>query len=171
MALKGNLSNFTITQLLNLIHLAQKTGVLIVDSSKETIAVSFRNGKLAYAHIRGKENSLSAILSNSKLMSNDQYKVIQQHSGNMNDKELGLLLVNANYLTQEDIITNLQSHYIEILKKLFTWREGVFRFENNMLPPDNKIAVRINLENIIFLPINHNWHLVNQYLDHDRQLQ
>ncbi len=67
----------------------------------------------------------------------------------MNDKELGLLLVNANYLTQQDIILSLQSHYLRIIKKLFTWKEGGFRFENNMLPPDDKISVRINLENII----------------------
>ena len=31
MALKGNLRDFTITQLLNLINLARKTGALVID--------------------------------------------------------------------------------------------------------------------------------------------
>ena len=31
MALRGNLRDFTVTQLLNLINLAQKTGTLVVD--------------------------------------------------------------------------------------------------------------------------------------------
>ena len=35
MALRGNLRDFTITQLLNLINLAQKTGTLVVDGPSE----------------------------------------------------------------------------------------------------------------------------------------
>jgi hypothetical protein len=49
MALKGNLRDFTVTQLLNLINVAQKTGTLIVDGGKEEVWVSFRGGKLPQA--------------------------------------------------------------------------------------------------------------------------
>ena len=61
----------------------------------------------------------------------------------MSDKELGLLLVNANYITQQDILTSLQGYFIEIVNRLFTWVEGFFRFENDLLPPDDKITVRV----------------------------
>ena len=49
MALRGNLRDFTITQLLNLINLASKTGTLILDGPSEQAHISFREGKLAYA--------------------------------------------------------------------------------------------------------------------------
>jgi len=32
---------------------------------------------------------------------------------------------------------------------MFTWVEGVFRFEAEMLPPEDRINVRLDLENII----------------------
>ena len=32
----------------------------------------------------------------------------------MTDKELGLLLINAGYVTQEDILVNLQEYFAEI---------------------------------------------------------
>jgi hypothetical protein len=32
---------------------------------------------------------------------------------------------------------------------LFTWVEGVFRFENGLTPPEDRINVRMDLENII----------------------
>jgi len=32
---------------------------------------------------------------------------------------------------------------------LFTWVEGIFRFENELLPPEDRINVRLDLENII----------------------
>jgi hypothetical protein len=67
----------------------------------------------------------------------------------MSDKELGLLLINANYISQQDILNSLQTHFVNIVNHLFTWVEGLFRFENNLMPPDEKIMVRINLENLI----------------------
>jgi hypothetical protein len=57
--------------------------------------------------------------------------------------------VNANYINQQDILNSLQNHFISIVNRLFTWVDGFFRFENDLLPPDDKITVRISLENII----------------------
>ncbi|HAX69761.1 MAG TPA: hypothetical protein DCY14_09155, partial [Anaerolineae bacterium] len=59
MALRGNLRDFTITQLLNLINLASKTGTLVVDGSSEQAYVSFREGKLAYVRIGKDDGSLA----------------------------------------------------------------------------------------------------------------
>ena len=67
----------------------------------------------------------------------------------MTDKELGLLLINAGYVSQEDILLNLQTYFTDVIRRLFTWVEGFFRFENEMLPPDDRINVRLDLENLI----------------------
>jgi len=149
MALKGNLRDFTITQLLNLINLAHKTGTLIIEGSNETAWVSFREGKLAYAQLGDEDNSLASILYQAKKFTANQYRALQTRAGNMGDKELGLLLINAGYITRQDVISTLQSHFIDVVHRLFTWVEGFFRFENDQLPPDDKIIARIDLENII----------------------
>jgi hypothetical protein len=149
MALKGNLRDFTITQLLNLINLAKKTGTLVIEGSNETALVSFREGKLAYSQMGNMENGLASVLYRSKKLTSAQHKIIKERTAHMSDKELGLLLINANYLTQEDILASLQAEFVGILHRLFTWVEGLFRFENNALPPEDKITLRIGLENII----------------------
>lgn len=149
MALKGNLRDFTIAQLLNLINLARKTGTLFIDGPGEQVTVSFREGKLAYAQAANEDNSLVYVLYRAKKLSAAQQRALRARAGNMSDKELGLLLINANYLSQQDVILSLQSYFVDIVNKLFTWAEGLFRFENNLLPPDDKITLRINLENII----------------------
>jgi hypothetical protein len=38
---------------------------------------------------------------------------------------------------------------VGIVRQLFTWAEGYFHFESNLLPPDGKITVRVELENLI----------------------
>jgi hypothetical protein len=149
MALKGNLRDFTITQLLNLINIAQKTGTLVVEGPNEQMSVFFREGKLAYTQFGQEDNSLVSILHRANKISAAQHQVIKTRAGNMSDKELGLLLINANYLSQQDILASIQTHFLNNINRLFTWVDGMFRFENDMLPPADKITVRIGLENII----------------------
>jgi len=67
----------------------------------------------------------------------------------MGDKELGLLLINAGYVTRQDVLATLQNHFTATVNRLFTWVEGIFSFENGQLPPQDKIITRIDLENII----------------------
>lgn len=149
MALRGNLRDFTITQLLNLINLASKTGTLVIDGASEQAYVSFREGKLAYARIGKEDGSLASVLYKSKKINANQYKAIIDRSGQMTDKELGLLLINAGYVSREDILLNLQAYFTDQIRRLFTWVEGIFRFEGEMLPPEDRINVRLDLENII----------------------
>lgn len=149
MALRGNLRDFTITQLLNLINLAGKTGTLILDGPSEQAQVSFREGKLAYARIGQEDSRLAAILHKANKLNENQYRAIAERAGQMTDKELGLLLINAGYVTQDDILLNLQAHFTDVVRRLFTWVEGIFRFENGLLPPEDRINVRLDLENII----------------------
>ena len=109
MALRGNLRDFTITQLLNLINLAGKTGTLIVDGSADQAHVAFQNGKLAFARIGKEDNRLATVLHRAKILSVNQYRVLAERAGEMTDKELGLLLINAGYVTQEDILVTCKS--------------------------------------------------------------
>lgn len=149
MAIKGNLRDFTLSQLLNLINLAQKTGTLVIEDSKEAAEIYFSEGKLAYANLGEQDNSLAGILHQSNMLSTSQYRGIKANVNGMSDKELGLLLVNANYFSQHEILSSLQVHFIDVLNRLFSWMEGVFRFDAGITPPEDKITVRVNLENII----------------------
>lgn len=150
MALKGNLRDFTITQLLNLINLARKTGTLIIDGPTETAKMAFRDGKLSYAQYGQEDSSLSSILYRRNKISQSQHRILKERAANMTDKELGLLLINAGYLTQEDILSSLQHYAVDVVRRLFTWVEGFFRFEQGFaFPGDGKITVKVDLENLI----------------------
>jgi hypothetical protein len=149
MALKGNLRDFTITQLLNLVNLAKKTGTLEIQGSGGAATVVFREGKLAYAQFANEDASLASILHRGKKLSRSQHQLISNRAAHMTDKELGLLLINAGYVSQEDILTSLQSYFISVVQRLFTWVEGFFQFEQNLTLPEDKIAVKVDLENLI----------------------
>lgn len=150
MALKGDLRDFSTTQLLNLINLARKTGTLTIQGMNEVANMAFREGKLIYAYFGEESDShLASILQSSGKLSEEQANIIQSHAKGKSDKQLGHLLITANYVTQNDIIQSVRQYILEIVYKLFTWGEGLFRFDANKLPSPNHITIPIDLESVI----------------------
>jgi len=166
MPLQGNLRDFSTTQLLNLINLAGKTGTLSIFESirsgekdaigaekmvagKERARVSFKMGKLISAILGGQDGNLVSVLNKAGKLSDEQARIIRERAKNTSDKALALLLINANYVTQRDVVSSIQQHTLDVVYNLLSWDEGPFRFEDNILPSSDRILVPIDLENVI----------------------
>ena len=149
MALRGNLRDFSLIQLLNLINLAHKSGVLILEGQSDEAKVFFKDGKLSYARLSREENSLVFVLQRYQKINEEQFKILTEKSKQMNDKELGLLLVNAQYMQQGDIIDCLKGYFVDIIRRLFNWQDGYFSFDPEQGLAENFIPVRLELESLI----------------------
>lgn len=149
MALKGNLQDFSTTQLLNLINLARKTGTLAIDTRDAQARLCFKEGKLIYATLDGQGEPLAIVLHSSGKITKDQSNTIQSKSSVKSDKELGVLLINAGYVSQADIVQSVRAYILNNIYPLFTWSEGTFRFESNVLPFEDRITIPIDLESVI----------------------
>lgn len=149
MALRGNLRDFSTTQLLNLINLARKTGTLTIEGQGTRARLCFKEGKLIYATMDGHDEHLAAVLHRAGKITAEQARAIQTQAGAKSDKELGLLLINAGYVSQADVLRVMQNHILSSIYPLFTWSEGSFHFESNVLPFEDRITVAIDLENVI----------------------
>lgn len=166
MPLQGNLRDFSTTQLLNLINLAGKTGTLVIfegikTNEKDAIGnikqvagaerarVAFKIGKLIGAQLGAQDGNLVSVLNKAGKLTDDQARIIRERAKNTSDKALALLLINANYVSQRDIVASVQQHTLDVVYNLLTWIEGPFRFEDNLLPSGDRILVPIDLENVI----------------------
>ncbi|HIQ01264.1 MAG TPA: DUF4388 domain-containing protein, partial [Anaerolineales bacterium] len=110
MALKGNLRDFSTTQLLNLINLARKTGTLTLETRQTRVRMCFKEGKLIYAGVDGQADRLATILLQAGKITEEQARTIHARSDIKDDRELGLLLMNAGYVTQQDIVESVRNH-------------------------------------------------------------
>ena len=155
--------------MLNLINLAGKTGTLTIfqanrtgqmeevngkkrekiEAGAERAQVSFKSGKLVFATMKGQEGSLISVLNKVGKLTDDQARVIRERARDKSDKALALLLMNANYITQNDIVSSIQQHMQDVVYNLMSWNSEPFRFDDNILPPADRIQVPIDLENII----------------------
>lgn len=150
MALKGNLRDFSTTQLLNLINLARKTGLLVIESKTGMAQVFFKEGKLIYATVGGQDGRLTSMLVRAGKLTDAQAIKINEQPEARNDRELGALLIQAGHLSQTDIVASVKAYVLDVVYRLFSWADGTFRFEPSQLPPsDRVIEVRVDLENVI----------------------
>jgi hypothetical protein len=166
MPIQGNLKDFSTTQLLNLINLAGKTGMLTIFEGVKTgekdamggekwapgsekAKVAFRTGKLIFASMNGREGSLVAVLNKAGKLTDEQARIIRERAKGASDKRLALLLVGANYVTQNDVVNCIQQHTLDVVYNLLTWNQGPFRFDDEELPDKDRILVPIDLENVI----------------------
>ncbi len=148
MALKGNLKEFSFTQILNLVNLARKSGGLYIDTVTRSAHLIFREGKLAFGTLDEKETSLLEILSKTRLISTHQVRSLTERLSGQSDKEIGIYLINSGYLSQEQILAGLSDYLSDIVRSCFEWKDGAFHFEIGEIPPDNKIPIRLDLENL-----------------------
>jgi len=155
MALKGNLQDFGTTQLLNLVHLARKTGALELSkdtngaSQRDTSELYFQQGKLVHALMSGYDGLLTSMLEKSGKLPPEQVDVIRKRSKGLDDKRLAMILIQNGYVSREDVVQSATRYIQEIVYQLFAWREGEFLFHPDKQPHTSRITVPIDLANII----------------------
>lgn len=148
MARKGRLRDISLTQLFNLIKLARKTGALAIDSPEGKADLYFREGKIIHASLN-RDGALGDLLIESALVDEQLIRRLFRGKSDFSDKELGMRLINANHVSRKDILRTIRKHTTDVVYTTLTWESGNFRFEPNAKPPPKRIAVPINLENII----------------------
>ncbi|MCS6835679.1 MAG: DUF4388 domain-containing protein [Anaerolineae bacterium] len=166
MPLQGNIRDFSTTQLLNLVNLSRRTGMLTIYEGlptgekdamkndkmapgKERARVAFNKGKLTYAAMLERDNSLVTVLNKAGKLTDEQARVLRERASNITDKALAMRLIGAKYVTQQDILDVMRRHTEDIIYELMTWTEGPFRFDDNEQPSSDVIPVLIELENVI----------------------
>lgn len=166
MPLQGNIREFSTTQLLNLVNLSRRTGMLTIyealptgeedamgnqkmAAGKARARVAFNRGKLVYAVLSDQDSGLVSVLNKAGKLTDDQARVIRERAKNTSDKALAMRLIGAKYVSQSDIVACIKQHTLDVVYNLMTWDNGPFRFDDDVLPDGDSIMVPIDLENVI----------------------
>lgn len=147
--MKGNLKDFSPTQLLSLVSLAKKTGTLGIARKDGDAFLSFKEGKLIYATVGTADGSLASVLARTGRINPKQAAALAEHAKKTSDKQLGLMLVQKGYVTQEEIVKSIKRHALAAVTHFANWHEGDFEFELGKTPDEGRIIVPVELENVI----------------------
>ena len=146
MALKGNLRDFSTTQLLNLVNLARKTGKLAIDGQAQNAILYFREGRLVHASTNAQEGHLAAMLLKTGKLTREQAEAINNQASSSSDKVMGKYLMDSRLVSRDDIVQGVKDYMLEIGTIWLPGRMGIF-LNRNTLPQDELQS--LNLDNVI----------------------
>ncbi len=130
MSLAGNLEELGLGEILQIVSLSRKTGVLFLSSKGRDGSVFFRNGQVVRAVSSAYQQSLGDVLIQKGVIDLAVLRkslAFQQEHGFR--ERLGVILVK-NFGVLQDVIEVVVREQIEnVVYSLFAWAEGTFRFE------------------------------------------
>ncbi|HEV7590254.1 MAG TPA: DUF4388 domain-containing protein [Longimicrobium sp.] len=149
MAIKGNLREAGLPDVLQLLAMGQKTGCLSLADRSLFGYIYFERGRITYASIVNRRDRLGDLLvKNSLLRAEDLSAAIEEQSRTPGDR-LGEILVRRGNITREQLQHYIRIQIEEAVYFLFTWNQGSFQFEPDQRPEEGAMLVSINPENLL----------------------
>lgn len=151
MALEGDIKEFGLADVIQLIASSQKTGVIFLDRPGEQVAISFRDGEITGAiHTKGgKQDQLHEFLFRSKRLDQETVRKVLQIQ---NDTGLSVdeILIKEYLMTREEVETAIATKIQEVIDDVFTWRDAHYRFDSEAkLFPHSRTRVSISTEPLL----------------------
>ena len=129
MALEGSLQVFKLPEILQMIALQQKTGILTVQGESDIVAVSFLKGQVVAADALNQtvEERLGKVLiARGQLRPEDLAAVVSDQL-KTGSRPIDLL-VSGSFVTRPQVLAALRSQTAELLLEILRWRLGDFKF-------------------------------------------
>jgi hypothetical protein len=130
MALKGTLKDFALPDIFQLIGMQRKTGLLTLESERETVTVVFETGMvvLADSSVRRLDDLLGSVLvRQGKLKKQTLDEVLAKQKVSM--QRLGYILTNQGYIDADALKEALFEQVQQIVFRVFRWKSGQYDFD------------------------------------------
>ncbi|MFQ5789211.1 MAG: DUF4388 domain-containing protein [Acidobacteriota bacterium] len=130
MALRGTLKDFALPDIFQLIGMQRKTGVLTLESDRETVTVVFENGMVVHADssVRRLDDLLGNVLvRRGKLAKEALEEALAKQKVSM--QRLGYVLTHHGYIEPEALRDALSEQVQQIVFRIFRWKSGQYDFD------------------------------------------
>ena len=148
MAIRGSLREASLPDVLQLLSLGQKTGCLTIEHRESNGAIYFERGRITYASIANRPDRLGARLLKDGHITPAQLESALAARGH-STKRLGELLVDHGAITLDQLRQSLRVQIEEAIYLLFTWADGTFNFEADVLPTGQDVLLSIRAEAVL----------------------
>ncbi|MCP4230503.1 MAG: DUF4388 domain-containing protein, partial [bacterium] len=153
MVFTGDIKDFPLPEVVQLIAMGRKTGTLAVNSGGEGICIYFKDGFAVFAHPIYQKDKLGNILVTSNIVRKEHIEAAfykQRKTSNKDGRlRIGTILVEMGYLTREDLVFVIEKEIKSYIYKLLTEKKGKYEFLNDYDLSDRDVIASLSVENII----------------------
>ncbi len=130
MALSGTLKDFALPDIFQLIGMQRKTGLLTLESDRETVTVVFEQGMVVHADstVRRLDDLLGSVLvRQGKMRKEVLEEALSKQKVSM--QRLGFVLVSQGYISRDALKGALSEQVQQIVFRVFRWKSGRYHFD------------------------------------------
>jgi hypothetical protein len=149
-ALQGDIKDFSVVDILQLLYQQQKSGILTISEKDNHVEVLFDRGQIVSANLKHKSEheNLGEMLVKANLISRNQLaNALEMQKETL--RKLGDILIDTGFISIIDLrhFLKLQTH--ETIFKLLSWKRGNYYFNQRLINYDKKAIEPINTEHFL----------------------
>lgn len=149
MAIRGSLREASLPDVLQLLAMGKKTGCLSLTHKNAFGNIFFDRGRIAFASIVNRRDRLGDVLVANGIIAREDLERAIAVQGSAPERRLGEILVSLDALSREELHQYIRRQIEEAVYHLFTWSQGTFSFEPDVLPDEQDLVVSINPESLL----------------------
>jgi hypothetical protein len=151
MALEGTLRDFSLADILQLISLQRKTGLLTLKSQDDVVTLGFEEGLLVSAEssARRMDTRLGTLLVKTRSLTAEQLaRALEIQSQTL--QRLGFILLKNGFCTTEELRAGLDIQIKKIAYGLFRWTDGDYIFaQAEKVDYDHEFGTPVAVESLL----------------------
>lgn len=136
MAIRGNLSEANLADVLQLLALGQKTGCLSMAREGSFGSIHFADGRVVHAGLVNRRDRLGDRLVRLGVLDADELARLAAEVPPQDERALAHTLLQSGRVDRDVLLTEYRVHVEEAVYQLFAWTHGTFTFE-----PDEDAAL------------------------------
>ena len=129
MAIRGNLSEASLADVLQLLALGQKTGSLSIAREGSFGIIHFAQGRVVHASIVNRRDRLGDRLVRLGAVAADELARLAAHLHVQDDRDLAKALLSGARVDRELLLQVYRTQVEEVVYHLLSWAQGTFTFE------------------------------------------
>lgn len=168
MALEGNISEFSLPEILQLISSQRKTGVLFLKQEADSAALDFDEGLITggYYSRKGVQEDFSNYLFKTGILSEAELSRAEELQAQRR-VPLEEVLIEDGFLSEDDFIEVIRFKIQEIMDEIFTWVEGHYTFDlKAKLYAKSKYPIRLSTDSFLLEGMRRmdEWHRIRKVI-------
>ena len=150
MSLEGSIKEFGLAEILQLISMQKKSGVVSISHGRESTTLHFDNGQLVFAtSISGGETKrLGEILVNSGKLTEDNVSESLRIQA-MTKERIGNLFVSSGHVSTDEVKEALQQQLMDVIFHVLRWKDGHYKFEACEIDYDREFQIPVQTDFIL----------------------
>jgi predicted transcriptional regulator len=148
MSLKGEIENFQLPSVLQLLSADKKSGLLTIDDGKRKVQVFIKAGNIVYAVGTQKEVRLGYLLRTKGIISAEELNKALALAKQRKER-LGKILVERGFISGETLKKFIHQQVREILYDLFLWKNGAFEYVDQEINLGDELTTELNYMEVI----------------------